>query len=241
VTTEPGWEPPTSACPGCFAYVAPGATDITSLTDAGRPNNANLCVGQPANGAWVQLPCDLNRAMIAVICEREPVGASSRPCNNGVCIHIRATLGTKHYVYFPDQVTARAAASACLDLGARLVVFTSVEEREEITREVVRYVTLPAPTYWINLARAADGTPGGQWLWGGGSVEAGENGPYPDPWGEGEPVANGDDFAYAYLPQGATDLGLAHNNADNASDPSQDVRAYVCEFLETDGGTSGDP
>lgn len=226
---EPGWSP---TCPGCYAFIPDASPAIPKL----RPD-AGLIDASPTGQAvgdsrksdtWFQLPQSVGTQKVAVVCEREPVGASAQPCTGGTCIAVPKTLGKKRYLFVPVDQTGDQADQACRALSGgkgRLVVLESREEREQVMKEVARALADSgngANGVWIGLVRAGP-APTASYVWADGTPV--EN--LPNPWGEKEPntLVPGVVRAYAGLSDArAFDTQLAH-----VDDPTH-KRPYVCQY-----------
>jgi hypothetical protein len=211
---EPGWSP---TCSGCFAH-----TPIEPLPADGG------CVrgfGDLAR-SWEQIPC-IDGGLRRVICEREPVGRQSTPCEAGVCIELVWTVGMKRYVYVHDVAKADDAENDCRSMGGTLVVLQSRDEREQLWRELSR---LPpgnggTPAFiWIGLSLADGGSPdAGPWVW---DDDAAADA-YPSPWGDGQPSGV---FGRAYLTQNIQLPPIDDSLGRNAlRDPATKFQ-YVCQL-----------
>ena len=238
---EPGWS---TSCSGCYARTMGPDAGLAPYLDGSTPPDAGpvACVaassqpGQP----WEQYPCEVTpnprRATpLDVICEFEPVGRRSMPCEAGTCIDLVATHGSKRYVYQEKLASAESAEAACSALGANahLVVLQSSDEREQLWRELSQVLSQPRAV-WIGLAQVQVGTtrrPQTAWQWDDGQpVQT-----YPSEWGDLQPIPSRfANFAYAttttraYLQHPSLapyDDTLAHN--DNVS---VSPMAYVCEI-----------
>ena len=212
VPSEPGWK---AACTGCYAHVS-----ALGVFPKLRPDAGGQCVGDANDaGSWFQLACFTpGVGPITALCEREPLGLSSVPCDGGTCITIHETAPSKRYLLGSATVVAADAPGACQ--GGRLAVLASREERETLMKEVARALGNPPldNAVWIGLAR----TDGGAWTWDDGQpLEA-----HPIPWGDKEPKATlGTARAYASL---MTDFDIELARSD---DHAQTVRhPYVCEY-----------
>ncbi|MDP9001577.1 MAG: C-type lectin domain-containing protein, partial [Myxococcota bacterium] len=85
VLFEPGWSP---NCPGCYAHTpAPEASlPVSDASAEGSPEDCITAVSDPQQ-AWAQYPCTgSGYRVLDVICELEPVGRRSVPCEAGICI-----------------------------------------------------------------------------------------------------------------------------------------------------------
>lgn len=236
---EPGWSP---SCPGCYAHAVDPTMPLPRL-DAKAPDGGPInegCVRAFSDTriqSWQQVPCS-GAPRIRVVCEREPVGRQSRPCDAGICIDLTLTHATWAYVYVPSPATADDAEQACTAMGGRLVVLRSQDEREQLWLQLSRLDAVP-PAVWIGLSlsdggAAADGGVGGEagdaegsapsWVWDDGISAS----VYPSEWAVVQPSSSPSSHARAFLlHQGAPqtqDDTLAHNDQ-----PSLTSLPYVCE------------
>ena len=156
---EPGWS---GRCDGCFAHTDAGAKDFAKLPRDAGPRAFSCVVAGAASEPWFSIPCELVTFPLAVVCEREPVGATSHPCNGQTtCLDVRFTAGASRYLYFATAVPAQEASDSCKGLGGSLVVFETREEREQLAREMLTFLPKsPIPKVWIGLSRV-----NGAWTW----------------------------------------------------------------------------
>jgi hypothetical protein len=138
------------------------------------------------------------------------------------------TLGRKRYLYADQPVAIEDAPRACTQLGGRLAIFTTVREREQVTRELGRRLlslSQKKVTFFIGLGRAA----GKPWTWEDGAGEVA----YPPVWGESSPGPPPipDHAARAFIVLGLALYDTALARADFGADPPSDARKGVlCEF-----------
>ena len=216
---EPGWDP---GCSGCFAQTPDPTLPLTGYDGGGQ-----ACVEgfSDLDASWQQYPCNGGKR-IAVICEREPVGRLSQPCDvvdGGECFDLRFTRGTKSYLYVRQAAPSDYAEQQCEGLGGTLVVLQSRDEREQLWRELSRMSGAGLPTtIWIGLSLAATG----DWRWADdASVDA-----YPPPWADRQPRDAGG-RAFLYQNTGTplqVDETLAHGETTPLFLP------YVCQLPARD-------
>jgi hypothetical protein len=223
---EPGWSP---SCPGCYAHTLDPKAALPRSPEAVADPTAVACVEgfvDSAKGSWVQYPCS-GSAGLRAVCEHEPEGVHSSPCEAGICIDLVVTYSTKTYVYESAMSTWTDAEARCRGLGGTLVVLQSRDEREQLWRELSR-LPVPPPRIWIGLALGP--VPAGDagaptWIWDDGTnADA-----YPSPWGEGQPSGSTPAFLSHSSTQPPVDDTLAHTDA------TVHVLPYVCQTL-TDAG-----
>jgi hypothetical protein len=228
---EPGFGVPAASCPGCFGRL-PANSDYFATTDASPGARSLGCVvGLRANKGlpWYQALCAGNRvggtgpiANGVTVCEREPPGQRSRPCDAGQCVDLPSTRSVKKYVFKSERATSAAAAAFCRTLPqGELVMPDTREERAQLAREIGRLTPRdgqPASTFWIGLST----TNGSPWHWDDGAPISDR----PSLWGDREPKPAGK-AARAYVQISATsyDTTLAHVDADTAS-----MRPFVCQY-----------
>jgi hypothetical protein len=233
VPYEPGWS---ATCPGCFAVTSDAGLAPYSdpLADGGTAN----CVAAPGDPTqpWQQYPCSMTprfrSAPVQVICEFEPVGRRSTPCEAGTCIDVVATYLTKRYVFVENSLSADDAASSCATLGGTLVVLETPEEREQLWLELSRLTAVSPGAIWIGMSEVEGAGGQSPWQWDDGESELA----YPSPWGDMQP-ARGRPFGSPRNPGGSfttrraflwhqsgEDDTLAHNDYPFAALP------YVCEL-----------
>ncbi len=219
---EPGWS---RNCTGCYAHLDAGESQFPRIGGRDAGIGSLGCVGAAAsNEPWYTVPCDLSRflpAGLSVVCEREPRGFTAHPCIGGTCATARTT-GSR-YLYIPIKVTAQEALDGCRAIGAKLVVFETREEREELAKELLSVLPQsPTPQMWVGLTRATgsgiDASSSGNWAWANGApMET-----YSLEWGDNEPKVGG--WAWMYLPASLYDTQLLHSDDGTSKLP------YVCEL-----------
>ena len=213
---EPGYPVPreTGLCSGCYGRNG-GGSSFPNYTDvAGDP--ACLVASPGLKAPWKRVPCVRAPLAFDVLCEREPPGSRSEICNGGVCVHLQHTP-SKRYLFVPTAASVKEARETCSALGGHLVLLSSAEEREELAREIARF--LPDVTSaWVGLSRRI---PGGPFLW---DDEKDEEGKRPLFWGNDEPRATGAAQAFIDLGRGVYDVRLLR--AQNEEPP----RPYVCQY-----------
>jgi hypothetical protein len=218
---EPGFPLPpagTGPCSGCFGIGADGGV-FPSAVDAGTTD----CIASSV-GAWQQVACSPADAGPSAgrttICEREPSGVRAQDCIGGFCFTLASTAGTKRYLVAVAATDPDNAAQVCagLDRGS-LVVLGSREEREQLAHEIrARYPDEVDQQLWIGLAED-----GGAWTWDDGHP-ATDDGGYPLPWGNAQPVTVTGARAYMHLATTVYDTQLAI-----ADDGTKPPRLYVCQ------------
>ena len=230
---EPSWA---LGCSGCYAHTPTPDADLPAFPDAdveGGTLDCFVALSDPSQ-PWQQYPCrGLSRQLLDVICELEPVGRQSRPCEAGICIDLVKTHGAKGYVYQANRATPDNASRACIALGGRLVVLQSRDEREQLWRELSR-LTVPPSAVWIGLSQVSPGSyqaPQGTWAWDDRTPAEGA-GAYPSEWATGQPLRFGRG--------GTTRAFLYHDNHAPAIDdtlarnePTLTISGtlpYVCEI-----------
>ncbi len=209
---EPGHPAPPDRgpCSGCFGRVDEKGTFPDATSEAG------CLVATPGlRGPWKGVPCNKGSKPYDVVCEREPPGARGEPCTGGICI--RLTFPDKRYLYVPSPASGAEARDACRSLGGLLVVLDSAEEREELARELSRFVGPEAnATVWVGLART---TQEGPFMWENGKPETLKF------WGEREPKPTTAP-ARAYV-----DLkGTAYDRRLLRAGPEDGLRSYICQY-----------
>lgn len=206
---EPGWP-----CPGCFAErgdagPGPGFEPLPS-----RPSG--ICVAS-VDGVWRAVACDDGGAAYATICEREPLGRRGQACGGAICFTLPRTAGEKTYVLFASSEPPEIAAQTCRSYpGGSLVLLDSAEEREQLAREVLKF--LPgeiATTLWIGLALNQ-----GTWRWDDGAPESSR----PPVWGQNQPAGPGAGRAFLRMREGFVDTQLAFSE-----DKREARRPFVCQ------------
>lgn len=230
---EPGWAPD---CSGCFAHLDPDASDIPARgVDAGSCIEEGLDDGGAAtadHGSYFKVPCVQANAR-AVVCEREPPGASIEPCSGGFCAVIQKTKDSKRYFYGPAPVSAAEAATSCANLGGRLAVFDSTEERESVIAEVQRVVQATG-NVWIGLSTSGapfadpDGGGASSYRWDDDASESSK----PSVWGKGEPKNSAGGARAAalvlLLSDSPLDLDLQLARATPVTDDQ--LLPFLCEY-----------
>ena len=229
---EPGWW---WTCPGCFAHGAPSDADLTELPDAAVEGGVYDCVAALADSvqSWQRYPCrGLTQQTLGVVCELEPVGKQSKPCEAGICIDLVKTYGTKSYLYQANLALPADASRVCVALGGQLVVLQSGDEREQLWRELSR-LTAPPSAVWIGLSQttpASNRVPEGVWAWDDHTPAQG-TGAYPAEWAATRlryPQASTTRaFLYHDEHAPAFDDTLAQNNP---SLTSSGMLPFVCEI-----------
>ncbi len=209
----PGWS---ASCPGCFALADGGDADLP-LGGA----NPQVCVNwrRSTSFPFTQVVCTTTGTTAPVLCEREPAGAFSGPCDDAgddVCIVIPRTAAQKSYVLVTTPATFDNARAGCVTRGGSLVLFDSSSEREEVIREVGR--TLAGGDIWIGLEWADDA---GAWTWLDGTAASAL-----PLWGDGEPSANAG-AASIHIELGRYDTRLARAQADTTQ-----VFQYLCQLAK---------
>jgi hypothetical protein len=210
---EPGWS---SACRGCYAHAPDPSRPLPG--DGG-------CVRAQADLArsWDSIPCSGGLAH-KVICEREPAGRLSTPCDAGDCFELKFTLNTKRYVFVHGGGGALAdeAERGCAAMGGSLVVLRSRDEREQLWREISR-IGAGFTAFWVGLSLADGGTPdGGPWGW---DDDAGEDA-YPSEWAGGQP-GGAESRAYLFVNPMAVSDSLATNEFKGTAPLKV---PYVCQL-----------
>jgi len=221
ITPLPGWA---SSCIGCFAYT--DASDIP-LPGTGIPAP---CVNwrHSLTSPWTQGGCtlgvtDAGQTTNNVLCEREPPGIFSMPCESdasaaSTCIEVPMTHTTKRYELAAVPAIFDIARSTCSTRGGQLVRFDTAAEREEVVTEVRRVTNAD---FWIGLFYDTTKT---AWSWVDGTLA-----PYasPTPWADLEPSMSADGFAAAiHSEQGSFTTHLAR-----AQDATT-VLLYMCQFAK---------
>jgi hypothetical protein len=223
---EPGWS---LTCPGCYAHADGGLPQFPDSSTEGGPEDCIVALPDPQL-PWQQYPCSgIGSRSLDVVCELEPAGRTSKPCEAGICIDVVKTYGAKHYVYQPNHVRADDAKQACAALGGRLVVLKSRDEREQIWRELSR-LAAPPSAFWIGLSQVSTGSyrVAPSWAWDDGTLADGP-GAYPSEWGDQQPIStrSGTATTRAFLwhqQPPAPDDTLARNDQVLTTLP------YVCEI-----------
>lgn len=219
--SEPGFSSAGTSgpCEGCFGVTDGGP--ISSEVDAGPE-----CVVARKDTVWRGIRCNGSEPLVT-ICEREPEGLRTTSCFGGFCLNIIKTAGAKTYLLGVGSASAAEADATCKSIAGRLAVFDSVEEREQIAREIVlRYPTDQETTYWIGLAND-----GASWAWDDGV--AADASARRLPWGDKQPaVFEAGTPARAYLRIASVyDVGLAY-----ADDNVVIGRRYICERKPAEAG-----
>jgi hypothetical protein len=185
-TLEPGWDP---LCGGCFVQ-EPDPTQPLPSTDAG----GQACVEgfSDLDASWEEVPCTgIPHVRLHAICEREPQGRLSQPCTVGdasaECFSLRATVGTKTYVYIKTAAPPDYAEQQCESLGGTLVVLQSRDEREQLWKEVGGKIAGAATPFsiWIGLSTRDDA--GLDWVW----ADDASADAYASPWADRQPRDDG--------------------------------------------------
>jgi hypothetical protein len=208
---EPGWE---SSCPGCYAHVdAAHPLDL----DAGDCVRGFVDLSRP----WESVACQAGSPH-HLICEREPVGRLSVPCDAGSCFELVRTKGIKRYVFVRPPAHADEAERNCIALGGSLVVLQSRDEREQLWRELSPSGNAP-DGIWIGLSAAAGGTlDAALWSWDDDAAQ----GTYSPEWAVGQPGGTST-RAFLFQPGQATvDETLARNDPT----PPGKGYPYVCQL-----------
>jgi len=242
---EPGWRP---ACPGCYAH-----TPDPSLPLQGDQGGCVLAMPNAHPTAWQAAKC-YGGGPQRVLCEREPstTAASSQaiPCDAGVCINLVYTYPRKSYVYMDIELPEEEAGQSCRDIGGRLVVLESRDEREQLWYQLYHQGATSFPNqFWVGLARArpADADAGaeageagtsvrsGPWTW---ENDAGADAYAPE-WAYSQPLGTGiaaaTTRAFLSIQPNASYSSLASNAIlDPTNDPP--IYAYVCELPGPDAG-----
>lgn len=226
---EPGWS---ATCPGCYAHTPDPRDPLPRSAETVADPTALDCVAGSsdlAKGSWAQYPCS-GSAALRVVCEHEPDGVHSKPCEAGICLNLVATYGAKAYVYQSSPLPWLDAEAQCRGLGGTLVVLGSRDEREQLWLELSR-LSVPPPRVWIGLAPGAG--PSGDasaptWRW-----DDGTSGDAPDahppPWGVGQPAGSTPAFLYHSSTQPPIDDTLARTDSTIKTLP------YVCQLLADAG------
>jgi hypothetical protein len=220
---EPGWSP---TCPGCYAQTTDPKAALARSPEAIADVTAAGCVEgfHDPKAPWLQYPCSGSPAL-RVVCEHEPEGVHSIPCDAGTCIELVATQTTKSYVYQSVALTWTDAETRCHGLGGTLVVLQTRDEREQLWLELSR-LPVPPPRIWIGLAPAAappDNPDASDWVWDDGTdVDAPDA--YPPPWGIGEPSTATPAFLVHSPTQPPIDDTLARTDSTVRTLP------YVCQI-----------
>jgi len=217
---EPGW---VASCPGCYAADVPGLpSNFPEPRDAATP-----CLDvPPSTSPWNRAACNETRVSV---CEREPPGLLSQPCNGGICIDVRRTFGAKRYLFIATKSKGDDAARFCAQFPAgSLVMFDSREEREQLWLELAK-ADGDLSEIWIGVARA-DG--GSDWQWDDGAPLDGGR---PSPWGTA-PIDGGASRAFMQRLEGVVDSQLAHN-VDRFGPAVPTELPFVCQMApSTDAG-----
>ncbi len=212
----PAWA---STCPGCFGIADGGDADFPL-----SGTNPQLCVfwKRSTSASWVQQVCNFNAGTnVAVLCEREPVGAYSAPCTDdaaagNTCIRVPRTAATKRYELTANAASFDNARAECAARGGMLAKFESAAEREEVMQEVGR--ELAGGDVWIGLVFDADA---GAWTWLDGTPAPAA---FPTPWADTEPSVNAG-AASMHIEIGRYDTRLARAQGDTTTT----FRA-ICQF-----------
>jgi hypothetical protein len=229
---EPGWS---SRCPGCYAHHADAGAALPVYPDASADGGSQDCIAAFADPSqpWNEFPCrGLRFVTLNVVCEVEPVGRDSTPCEAGICIDLVKTHTSKTYVYQATPASSDDASAACEALGGTLVVLQSSDEREQLWKELARLTVVP-PAIWIGLSQTSSGSVHvpATWQWDDHTPSDGPDAAYPSEWATGQPIGVGQDGykrAFLYQSQAASlvDDTLATNQPTLAPDGTL---PYVCE------------
>jgi hypothetical protein len=212
---EPGWS---SQCSGCYARAADPSQALPRTPEAGLLQDCIRGDMDPNAATWWSYPCASALPLrLRVVCEREPEGVRSMPCEAGTCIDLLWTHGAKSYVYLATAMTADQAATACHSLGGMLVVLQSRDEREQLWRELSQLMD-PPMSIWVGLA-AGDGG----WFWDD-TTPSDQLDAYPPPWAVNQPLDAGTTRAYLLADDQRLDNTLAHTEA-------QQTLPAVCQLM----------
>jgi hypothetical protein len=223
---EPGWAP---GCSGCFAHTQDAKAPLPRSREAVADPTAQACVEADLDASkdpWLQSVCS-GAAPLRVVCEHEPEGVHSTPCEGGTCIDLVATHAEKAYTYESAPKTWMDADIQCRSRRGTLVVLQSRDEREQLWLELSRLPD-PPPRIWIGLAPAAttpDDPDASTWIWSDGT-HADAPDAYPPPWGLGQPSRATPAFLWHVSSQSPIDDTLAHTDSMVRALP------YVCQFLK---------
>ncbi len=225
---EPGWSP---TCAGCYAHALDTKAALPRSREAIADETAGACVEgfpDPSTGYWLQYPCS-GSAALRVVCEHEPEGVHSTPCEAGTCINLVATVATKRYVYEALPLAWTDAEALCRGLGGTLVVLQSRDEREQLWLELSR-LSIPPPRIWIGLSPAspAEAPDASVYVWDDGT-DGEAPGAYPSPWGIGQPSGSAPAFLSHSPTQPPVDDTLAR------ADPTVRTLPYVCQIVADAG------
>jgi hypothetical protein len=220
VNGEPGWNYPSNGpvCAGCYARIDPTSFPYFPPLgpDAATPDPLD-CVTSADGGAWTAVPCNSPPPSPQTLCEREPPGSRASVCNGGICVTLAAT--SKKYIYVPTETAADDARTFCRSLAnGNLVLFDTREEREELVRELARFIGPGEEVdFWIGIAAGE----GGGFVWDDGKPETAR----PSAWGFDAGAASTSARAFVSV-QGKNpiDQGLAH------ADPGTSSYPFVCEY-----------
>jgi hypothetical protein len=231
VDYEPGWS---TVCSGCYAHNADLKAGLPKGSATG--SGGAFCVEALTDltqASWRAAPCSGLDPGLPVVCEREPVGSQGHVCEGGagICITLVWTRGAKLYVYREVPASAAAAEQACADLGGRLVVLESRDEREQLWHELGKMTVKPTQGIWVGLSRVAALDGGlGEWTWDDDAAASSRV----SPWGYGQPRTSGPGLTTrAYMLKQEPPLSddtLARDDAIAGTLP------YVCEIPQGDAG-----
>jgi hypothetical protein len=217
-TLEPAWEP---GCDGCYAHTPNPEQPLPGPADA-----STGCVQGFADldASWQQIPCVLTKARIPVICEWEPPGRLSQPCEGGQCFDLRFTYGTKHYVYQPLAAGPDEAEQQCEAMGGTLVVLESRDEREQLWKELSHLLGNGLPgTVWIGLSMPSGAA---DWTW----ADDASADAYAPVWAFKQPRDSG---TRVYLLQNGGTPPAADDTLGHV-EPGTVFAPYVCQMLTRD-------
>jgi hypothetical protein len=210
----PGWS---AQCPGCYAFVDGGDGDIP----LGGAGNTASCVfwRRSVTSSWIQAQCDLGNGTQVTLCEREPAGRFSQPCDAGVCMEVRYTYHQKRYVLggLTQGLSFSDASNTCSSIGGQLAMLKTPEEREEVAAEVAAHV--PSGDVWIGLVYSDTAS---AWTWSDGTEVPTS---FPSPWGDMEPALGSGGRGVLRMAPTLYDTRLAHTRVDGTA-----ALPYVCEL-----------
>jgi hypothetical protein len=230
---EPGWQP---SCAGCYAHTPTPDAMLPRLADASFEGGVDDCVvalGDPQE-PWQRYPCrGLSHQLVDVVCELEPVGKQSTPCEAGICIDLVKTHPGKRYVYQAKPASADSAKMACIALGGSLVVLQSNDEREQLWRELSRLTVVPKGV-WIGLSQISAGSRRvpASWAWDNGKPATGPDA-CPSEWATGQPLPNGQAAtprAFLYQNQSAPAIDDTLARDEPSLTDYGGTLPYVCEI-----------
>jgi hypothetical protein len=244
---EPGWSP---TCGGCYAHTPTPEMALSLFPGASADSGSYCVIASPdPTGAtpWEQYPCSPTATFrqFEVLCESEPVGRLSTPCEAGECFELVWTYGKKRYVYRATPASPDAAKNACEMLGGRLVVLLARDEREQLWGALSQ-VTPPPHRVWIGLSQVDGGGafPARQadWVWEDGTLAPPNGGgAHPSEWAINQPnplAIPPFTTPRAFLEQQrllGVDDTLARNDQSLVSSTMNVAITlpYVCEFATT--------